>query len=216
MSITLAVGTTVSIVDSAGYAASKTMSAVTNANPAVATLEASHGVIVGDILHLTSGWDLLNNKVVRVSVVATNDVTLEGIDTTDTDLYPAGSGTGSVREVTTWSEVTQITRNINVSGGEQQFADTSTLKNRQDQRIPTSRTVVDVVLPVYDDPTLAYYADITAHDATEVAGRFVYPNGRKVYFSGFWTVGDVATIEDSTLRNAVSVSFAARPVSYAS
>ena len=214
MSITLAVGTTVSIADT--YGASKTMSAVSNANPAVATLEASHGVIVGDIIHLTSGWDLLNDRVVRVSVVATNDVTLEGIDTSDTDLYPVGSGTGSVREITAWKEITQITRSISVSGGQQQYADTSTLKNRQDQRIPTSRSVIDVTLPVFDDPTLAYVAEIESADAVETGGRFSYPNGRKVYFAGFWTIGDVATIEDSTLRNAVSISFASRPKSYAS
>lgn len=214
MSITLAVGTTASIAST--YGASKTMSAISNANPAVATLEASHGVIVGDVIHITSGWDLLSNRVVRVSAVATNDVTLEGVDTSDTDLYPAGTGTGSVREVTAWTEVTQITRNINVSGGEQQYADTSTLKNRQDQRIPTSRTVIDVTLPIYDDPSLSHVSVINAADATETGGRFVYPNGRKVYFSGFWTIGDVATIEDSTLRNAVTVSFAARPISYAS
>lgn len=214
MSITLAVGTTVSIADT--YGASKTMSAVSNANPAVATLEASHGVIVGDIIHITSGWDLLNNRLVRVSVVATNDVTLEGIDTSDTDLYPAGSGTGSVREVTAWQEVTQITRDINVSGGETTYADTSTLKNRQDQRIPVSRTPVDVQLPVYDDPTLAWVAVVQDADAIETGGRFVYPNGRRVYFAGFWTVGDVATIEDSTLRNRVDISFASRPTSYAS
>lgn len=213
MSITLAVGTTVSIAST--YAASMDMTAVSNANPAVATLEASHGVIVGDIIHITSGWDLLNNRVARVSAVATNDVTLEGIDTSDTDLYPAGTGTGSVREITAWTEITQITRAINVSGGEQQYADTSTLKNRQDQRIPTSRTVVDVTLPIFDDPTLSHVAAIEAADAVETGGRFVYPNGRRVYFAGFWTIGDVATIEDSTLRNAVSVSFASRPKSYA-
>lgn len=214
MSITLAVGTTASIAST--YGASRAISAISNANPAVATAEASHGFIVGDIIHLTSGWDLLNNRVVRVSAVATNDITLEGIDTSDTDLYPAGSGVGSAREITGWTEITQITRAINVSGGETTYADTSTLKNRQDQRIPVSRTPVDVQLPVYDDPTLAWYSEVHAADAIETGGRFVYPNGRRVYFAGFWTVGDVATIEDSTLRNRVDVSFASRPTSYAS
>jgi hypothetical protein len=214
MSITLAVGTTVSIAET--YGTARAMSAISNANPAVATLEASHGVIVGDIVQVASGWDLLNNRLVRVSAVDVNDVTLEGIDTSDTDLYPAGSGTGSVREVTAWQEVTQITRQINVSGGETTYADTSTLKNRQDQRIPVSRTPVDVQLPVYDDPDLAWVAVVQAADAIETGGRFVYPNGRRVYFAGFWTVGDVATIEDSTLRNRVDVSFASRPTSYAS
>lgn len=213
MAITLAIGTTASIAST--YGAVKAMSAVSNANPAVATLEASHGVIVGDIIHVTSGWDLLNNRVVRVSAVATNDVTLEGVDTSDTDLYPSGSGTGSVREVTAWTEITQITRNFNVSGGEQQYADISTLKNRDDQRLPTSRTAVDVTLPVYDDPALTWYGVVNSADAIETGGRFVYPNGSRTLFSGFFTVGQVATVEDSTLRNAVNVSFAARPIRYA-
>jgi hypothetical protein len=214
MSITLAIGTTVSIAS--GYGAAKTISAVSNANPAVATLEASHGVTVGDIIHLRSGWDLLNNRVVRVSVVATNDVTLEGVDTSDTDLYPAGAGTGSAREVTAWTEVQQITRQFTVNGGEQQYADVSTMKNRDDQKMPTNRTAVDVKLPIYDDPTLAHYDVINDADAIETAGRFVYPNNSRTLFSGFWSIGQVATVEDSTLRNSVDVSFAARPLRYAS
>jgi Phage tail tube protein, TTP len=214
MSITLAVGTTVSVGST--YGASKAISAISNAATAVATFEAAHGIIVGDIVHITSGWELLNNRVVRVSAVATNDISLEGVNTTDTELYPTGAGVGSGREVTGWTEVTQITRQINVSGGEQTYADTSTLKNRQDTRVPVSRTPVDVVLPVFDDPTLAWVAAVQAVDSIETAGVFVYPNGRRVYYAGYWTVGDVATVEDSTLRNAVTVSFASRPISYAS
>lgn len=213
MAITLAVGTTVSIAST--YGASKTVSAVSNANPAVATLEASHNVVEGDILHISSGWDLLDNRVVRVSAVSTNDVTLEGVDTSDTDLYPAGSGTGTAREITGWTEVTQITRNFTVAGGEQQYADISTLKNRDDKRLPTTRTAVDVTLPIFDDPSLAYVSEINDADSTETGGRFVYPNGSRTFFSGFWTIGQVATVEDSTLRNAVNVSFAARPIRYA-
>lgn len=213
MSITLAIGTTASIASS--YGAAKSISSITNASPAVATLEASSAVIVGDIIHITSGWDLLNNRVVRVSVAAGDVVTLEGVDTTDTDLYPAGSGVGSVREILAWTEITQITRNLAVSGGETTYADTSTLKNRQDQRLPVSRTPVDVKLPVFDDPALGWYAVVEAADAIETGGRFVYPNGSRTLFAGFWTVGSVATVEDSTLRNSVDVSFAARPIRYA-
>ena len=50
MAITLAVGTQVAIASA--YGASKTMSAISNATAAVATLEASHGVIVGDYVEM--------------------------------------------------------------------------------------------------------------------------------------------------------------------
>lgn len=216
MAITLAIGTTVSIAST--YGVSKTMSAVTNANPAVATLEASHGVIVGDVIQIVSGWDLLNGRVVRVSAVATNDVTLEGVDTSDTNKFPPGSGTGSVREITAWTEITQIKRTFQVSGGTQNFADTSTLKNHDDTRIPTSRAPYDVQLPVFDDPNAAFYSVVgTADDtATDTAGRFVFPNGSKTYFNAYWTIGRVATTENDTLKNDISASFAARPIRYAS
>jgi len=212
MSITLAIGTTASIAST--YGASKSMSAVTNANPAVATLEAAHGVIVGDIIHILSGWELLNNRVVRISAVVTNDVTLEDVNTTDTDKYPVGSSAGSVREVTAWTEITQITRNFSVSGGETNYADTSTLKNRQDQRVPVSRSPVDVQLPVFDDPAQSFVPIVEAADGVETAGRFVYPSGSRTLFSAFWTVGQVATVEDFTLRNRVDVSFASQPIRY--
>ena len=48
MSVKLPTGTTFAIATA--YGASKTMSAVTNANPGVATLEAAHGVVLGDFM----------------------------------------------------------------------------------------------------------------------------------------------------------------------
>ena len=214
MSKTLAVGTTVKIAST--YGAAKAVSAISNANPAVATLEASHGVIVGDIVHLSSGWGLADNRLFRASVVDTNDVTLEGFNTLNTDLYPAGSGVGTAREITGWTEITQITREYQVSGGETNYADISDLKDRQDKKIPVSRSAVDVKLPIYDDPGLAFYAKINDADAIETGGAFIYPNNRKVYFAGFWSIGDIATVSDSTLRNVVDVGLASRPTSYAS
>ena len=100
MSISLPNGAIVSIAS--GYGASKVMSVLTNANPAVATLEASHGVATGDYIEVTSGWSRLTDKIVRAGTVSVNDVPLEGYNTSLTSIYPAGTGTGSVREITGW------------------------------------------------------------------------------------------------------------------
>lgn len=213
MTITKAIGTTVTIAST--YGTLSTMSAVTNANPAVATFGASHGFVVGDKIHILSAWPALNNRYVRVSAVATNDVTLEGVDTTSTTDYPAGAGAGSAREVTASTEIALITREINVSGGEQQYADTSLLKFAQDTRIPINRSAIDVSLPIYDDPSQAFVAIIHAADGVETAGEFVYKNGSRLLFTAFWSIGDVATIQDFTLRNSVSVAFANKPIKYA-
>ena len=95
MAAVVADGTIVAIATT--YGSSKTMSAVTNANPAVATLESSHGVSVNDIMEMSSGWPDLDDKILRASVVNTNDVTLEGFSTSNTTKFPASSGVGTER-----------------------------------------------------------------------------------------------------------------------
>ena len=75
MSVTIATGTTFAYAST--YGSSANMTAITNASEAVATLGAGHGVVVGDYLEVTSGWDRLTGRIVRAKTVATNDVTFE-------------------------------------------------------------------------------------------------------------------------------------------
>lgn len=107
-------GTTFSVATAFGSA--KTVSAVTNAAEAVCTSTA-HGLANGDIVEVTSGWGRLNKRYARLKSVTTNDFVLEGIDTTNTSYFPAGSGTGSVRKVNTFSTIGQIT-GASSSGGD--------------------------------------------------------------------------------------------------
>ena len=215
MAITSAVGTTFAIAST--YGAAKTMSAISNATSAVATLEASHGVIVGDILEVTSGWDRLNARIVRVSAVATNDVTFESIDTSSTTNYPAGTGTGTVREITAWTQVTQITADFAVSGGSQQYADVTTLADRTQKRIPTVRDPIDITLPLFDDPSLAWYAAVNSvsESSTTAAVRIVFPNSSRLLANGYWSLRKTPTVSDSTLRGEIAISLAAEPTRYA-
>ena len=215
MAITLATGTLVAIAST--YGSSSNMTAITNATSAVTTLAAAHGVVVGDFLEVTSGWDRLNGRIVRVSAVATNDVTLEGINTSSTSLYPAGTGTGSIRRITAWTNLSQITSALSVSGGEQQFADITTLTDRTQKQIPTVRGAVSVTLPTFDDPSLPWYsAVLTASDtATATAVRMIFPNNSRLVANAYWSLQAVPTIEDSTLRGSISLSFVADPTRYA-
>jgi hypothetical protein len=93
-----------------------TTTAVSNAAEAVVTA-AAHGLSNGDIVEVTSGWGRLNKRAYRVKSVTTDNFTLEGADTSSTTFYPAGSGTGSVREVTTWTQIIQV-MDPQSSGGE--------------------------------------------------------------------------------------------------
>lgn len=108
-------GTTLYIAST--FAASKTSTVVTNAAEAVATVTA-HGYAVGDILEATSGWGRLNLRTVRVKTVPTVDtIVLEGIDTSSTTYFPPGTGVGSFRKITAFTQITQVLT-IATSGGD--------------------------------------------------------------------------------------------------
>lgn len=98
------------------FAAAKTVSAVSNASEAVVSCTA-HGYSVNDILQIYSGWGRLNRRAIRVKSVTTDTFVAEAIDTTNTDFYPSGSGGGTVRKVTTFTQISKIL-NQAASGGE--------------------------------------------------------------------------------------------------
>lgn len=109
-------GTTVFVASV--FASSLTVSAASNATECVLTMASTSGLANGDIVEVTSGWGRLNGRAFRVkSLVANTSITLEGADTTSTTFFPVGSGAGSVRKVTTWQQITQIT-GISSSGGD--------------------------------------------------------------------------------------------------
>jgi hypothetical protein len=179
MAITLSTGTQVAIAST--YGAVFAMSAITNAAEAVATLAASHGCVVGDYLEVTSGWELLTNRIVRVKTVATNDVTFEGINTASTSNYPAGTGIGSIRRITAWTPITQI-QGVDPSGGDLDFADTTTIVDRIKKQVPTTRTPIQIDFTFFDDPALAWYpvALAASESAVPIGMRMFFPDGSKL------------------------------------
>jgi hypothetical protein len=216
MAISLPNGAIVAIA--ASYGASKTMSVLTNANPAVATLEASHGVIVSDILEVTSGWSRLTDKIVRVSAVSVNDVTLEGIDTSLTSIYPAGTGTGTVREILTWTQLSQVLSSSS-SGGEQQFLEYQLLESDAQKRIPTTKSAAGISFSVADDPTLAGYilAAQANDDRLPRAVRITLPSGAKLFYNAYISLNKTPSLSvNEIMAVEVTLSLKAEPHRYAS
>lgn len=215
MSKTLSTGAILSIAKT--YGTSYSMTAITNASEAVATLAAGHGTVAGDYLEITSGWGLLSGMIVRAKTVSTNDVTLEGISTTDTSKYPAGSGTGSVRRITAWDAMSQV-KNLSRSGGDQKWADATALEDVVETQMPTTRGAISMSIDVFDDPTLAWYSSVqTASDAgTPYAFRIALKSGAKVVANAYWSLMDVPDIQrDQILTTNIALSFAAKPKRYA-
>jgi len=98
------------------FGSSKTVTGISNATEAVVSCTA-HGYSVGDILQLFSGWGRLDRRAVRVKSVTTDNFVAEGINTTNSEFYPSGSGGGTVRKITTFQQINKVL-NPNNSGGE--------------------------------------------------------------------------------------------------
>lgn len=98
------------------FSVSKTVTAVSNAAEAALT-SAAHGFNNGDIVEVTSGWGRLNLRAFRVKSVTTDTFVLEGADTTNTSYFPPGNGVGSVRKVSSFTQITTV-MNPSSSGGE--------------------------------------------------------------------------------------------------
>ncbi len=89
------------------FGVAKTVTAVSNAAEAVVT--ATHDFANGDIVEITSGWGRLNKRVFRIkSVSGTASFVMEGMDTSSTNFFPVGTGTGTVRKATTFTQITTV------------------------------------------------------------------------------------------------------------
>ncbi len=89
------------------FAANKTVTSMTNAAETVVSSTA-HGYSVGDFVEITCGWGRINKRAFRVKTVLTDSFVLEGCDTSNTTFFPNGSTTGTVREVTTFTQITSV------------------------------------------------------------------------------------------------------------
>lgn len=196
-------------------AAAKAVSAISNASPAVATAGA-HGLKDGDVVVVRSGWTRLNDKAVRVTGSDTGTFKLEGIDTTKTTVYTAGAGTGSVRAVTAWAQISQITE-VASTGGEQQFATFGFLEEDEDRQVPTTKSPVSMTFTVADDPLLPYVAVCETADQDKEARplRLTLPNGSVMYYNAYVSITSTPTLSrNNIMTRVITLSLASRPTRY--
>jgi hypothetical protein len=181
MSDTLSTGSVYSIA--ATYGSALTVTIATNASTCVMT-SAAHGLSTGDIIEVTSGWLDLDQRIVRVGTVATNTLELEGIDTSSTTNFPAGTGIGSVRKIATWAQVAQIT-DATSSGGQQNYATWVYLQDGRERKKKTFKSAKALDLKINDDPTLACYTTLIAADADGLsrALRLKLPSPGAIYYN---------------------------------
>lgn len=219
MSITLTTGATVSVAKTyipALSVAGTTTTALTNAAPCVVT--ATHAFSVGDYVEMTSGWGLMDKRIFRIQAISTTvSFTLEGSDTSDLTKYPATTGVGSFRKVSAWTALSQV-KGVSASGGAQNFADITTIVDTVERQMPTTKAAVNMTIDAFDDPSLAWYSDVSIADAARSPYGLLmtFSNGSKLVANAYWSLMKVPTMGiNEPLMTQISLSYAAEPVRYA-
>ncbi len=169
-------------------------SAVSNANPAVLTV-ADSGLVDGDVVRIgNSNWGDLANLVARVSV-DDGAVTLIGVDTSLTDIFPAGSAAGTtLYKILTWEEIPNITTTA-ADGNEQQFYSFQFLADARQRNLPTYKSASTLTFTFAHDSTLSLYTRLRQIDRQkQTVGMYIaIPGVESRYWSATQSFNDQPT-----------------------
>lgn len=198
-----------------GFAVETPFTAIANGiDPAVTYTGAA--LIDGDVVLLNSGWSRIDGKAVKIGDPASGTFDALGINTTDTDIYPAGSGIGTFQKVSGWMQVSKVT-GVTLSGGEQQFLTVGYLENQDDFQVPINRDPLSLALTVEDQPTALWVPVVEGIDALRTVGavKITFPDKSEILFAGYVTITSMPTLERNELMvRTISVSMQAVPVRY--
>lgn len=201
-----------------GFGVAKTISAFSNANPGVMTLEASHGIATGELFRVANGWSKTNGRVFKAGTVATNDVPVADLNTTSTARYPAGGGVGTVQEISGWQQIIGVL-NFQTEGGDQNYVTVQELEAEDETRLPTNRSAMGLNISVGDDTSLPWYS--YARDASESGSptvlRLLLKNGNFLLYNGILTLNETPTTTvNQVMALNMTMSMQGRPVRYTS
>ena len=124
-----------------GAGATLTATAITNAVNPVMTVADTSTITVGQyVIFESATWSKLANRVLRVTAKTETTVTVEGLDTTDLNKFPAGAS-ATFRAVTSWVEIPCV-QEISSEGGEQNTLTYQCLSDDFEQSIPTTKSAI--------------------------------------------------------------------------
>lgn len=166
------------------YGASISVTGATNAAETVLTT-ATNTFAVGDIVEFTSGWLNANLRLFRVKLAATTSVTLEGLNTISTTMFPVGNGGGSLRKIMTWTTI-PFMKEFSVTGGDPKYNTEEFLDFPDEIQMFNGFSAASIAMSIADDPTLPHNAILQAATDTQAvtAIRVVLPSGAPLLYNG--------------------------------
>jgi hypothetical protein len=198
------------------FASAKTISALTNANPAVAS-STSHGYSDYDEVLLTSGWEDATDSVYQVDQSDANTFSVLGLYTADTSFFPAGSGTGTAQKISSWQEIPQVL-SISTSGGDPRYTTISPLAKRNSINVPTGFNAQSIQLSLGHDASNSVYQTMqqVSRALTKCAFKLLLSGGETAYGYGYMAVSEFPALNVNQANTVqAAITFLGRSVSYA-
>lgn len=192
-------------------ALSVAISAISNANPAIAST--ANPPALGEIVVVKSNWPGLTDVPVRSgAVVAATSFVLEGYDTTNTGLYPAGEGGGVFVKTGPFVSLSQV-RDVTTEGGDQNYFEYQYVEdqtNRQ-RRKPTYKSAMGYNIVMDEDSDLPWFNALKEMDrlGEPVVLRETTPKGDTIYYVGTVSFNAIPTKtlnENSTVTASFSIN----------
>lgn len=173
-------GVTVSV--QSALAAAKTVSGITKADPGVVTHATGAQTTGAYITMDVEGMTQIDERVFRVASPTANTLQLEGEDTSGYSTFSSGS----FQAITFGNSLTTAT-NVTASGGDPQFANTTTIHQLQQTQIPTTTSPATFSFESIWDP---FDAGLTALKAASDARakramKFTFSDGAIMVFTGY-------------------------------
>ena len=198
-------------------AAAKNITALSNANPAVAT-SVAHGYVDGDEVLLTSGWEDATDSVLKVDQLTADTFELEGLNSLDLNFFPAGSGTGTAQKISGWTEIPQVL-GISTQGGDARFTTISPLAKRNDINVPTGFNAMSINVTLGHDPANANYQTMLdiSRTLSKVAFKMVLSGGAVAYGYGYMSVSEAPQLNRNQANQVnAAITLLGRFISYGS
>ena len=197
------------------FAGAKTITALTNASPAVAT-SVAHGYTTGDEIVLTSGWEDATDSVYKITVLTADTFSIAGLDTTNTGYFPSGTGTGTAQKISSWTAIPQVI-SIGASGGDARFTDVNLLAKRNSLKIPTGFNATSITLSLAHDPAQAGYVTMVgiSRNLSKVAFKQVISGGAVTYGYGYLSVSEMPKLNNNQVNTVdCAMTVLGRSISY--
>lgn len=203
----------VQVAIQSALATADTITAVSKANPGVASATA-HGMADGTFVKLAAeGMHQIDGRVFRIDAAAADAFTLEGEDTTLYDTFTEGTA-----QAITFGINMSTATGLTASGGDFDFIDVTTIHDNVRKQVPGIASAATYSFENLWDPSdpALIALKVASDNQAQRAIKFTFAGGQIVTFNGYvgCTLLPTGTAQDKVITQVVITMFG-RPTIYA-